>query len=234
MFLNTMKLVFKKKFEKRPQNYSDLIKTAQSVFFWTNGRWDQLDVWQKEIFSLIGSVVVVTILHNISAFDDANEVSRHAALKYRAEMIAEYETIDKPSGSQELNPRYIYFTSKTDYIKNWLKKSEKARKSHRNYLAEIENDLWHYDDDGDVEDYYYDSNNKRKNWNHFQNYSYVSPNVGIPLSLYWFVDKDENNKKFQPSLMTSSIMRKEIIYNDVKILQEKIQHLIFILQNQQN
>ncbi|CAG8754974.1 8675_t:CDS:2, partial [Rhizophagus irregularis] len=177
---------------KRPQNYSDLIKTAQSVFFWTNGRWDQLDVWQKEIFSLIGSVVVVTILHNISAFDDANEVSRHAALKYRAEMIAEYETIDKPSGSQELNPRYIYFTSKTDYIKNW------------------------------------------KNWNHFQNYSYVSPNVGIPLSLYWFVDKDENNKKFQPSLMTSSIMRKEIIYNDVKILQEKIQHLIFILQNQQN
>jgi hypothetical protein len=54
--------------EKRPQNYSDVIKTAQSVFFWTNGRWDQLDqmdVWQIKIFSLIGSVVVVTILHNM-------------------------------------------------------------------------------------------------------------------------------------------------------------------------
>ncbi|CAB5181139.1 unnamed protein product, partial [Rhizophagus irregularis] len=201
-FSSAMFILLDYTIEKRPQNYSDLFRTTESVFFWTNGRWDQLDqwdVWQKEVFSLIGSVAVVTILQNMliaimaSAFDDANEVSRHAALKYRAEMIAEYETIDKPSASQEENPRYIYFTSKMDYIKNWLKKSEKARESHRNYLAEIENDLWHYDDDCDVEDYYYDSNNKRKNWNHFQNYSYVSPIVGIPLSLYWFVDKDENN-----------------------------------------
>ncbi|PKC01416.1 hypothetical protein RhiirA5_426751 [Rhizophagus irregularis] len=196
-----MKLVFKKKFEKRPQNYSDLIKTAQSVFFWTNGRWDQLDVWQKEIFSLIGSVVVVTILHNISAFDDANEVSRHAALKYRAEMIAEYETIDNPFGNQNGNSRYIYFTSKADYIEKWLKKSEKARESHNNFLAEIYND---YDDSDN--DYHYHSNNdnKRKKWNQSQDYSYVSPIVGIPLSLYWFVYEDENNKKFQSSHTTSS------------------------------
>ncbi|CAB4418751.1 unnamed protein product [Rhizophagus irregularis] len=98
-----------------------------------------MDVWQKEIFSLIGSVVVVTILHNISAFDDANEVSRHAALKYRAEMIAEYETIDNPFGNQNGNSRYIYFTSKADYIEK------------------CDNDDYHYHSNND---------NKRKKWNH--------------------------------------------------------------------
>jgi hypothetical protein len=165
-----------------------------------------------------------------SAFDDANEVSRHAALKYRAEMIAEYETIDNPFGNQNGNSRYIYFTSKADYIEKWLKRSEKARESHNNFLAEIYNDY----DDSDNDDY--NNDNKRKNWNQSQDYSYASPIVGIPLSLYWFVDEDENNKKFQPSLTTSSIIRfnntrKEKIYNEVKILQEKVHHLIYVLQS---
>ena len=64
-----------------------------------------------------------------SAFDDAKEVSRHAVLKFRAEMIADYETIEKLFGSKEENPRYIYFTARSDYIERWLKKSEKVRES---------------------------------------------------------------------------------------------------------
>jgi hypothetical protein len=47
-----------------------------------------------------------------SAFNDAKEISRHAALKYKAEIITEYETIDKPFGNQNGNPRYVYFTCK--------------------------------------------------------------------------------------------------------------------------
>ncbi|GBB96952.1 hypothetical protein RclHR1_02880018 [Rhizophagus clarus] len=223
----------------RPQNYSDLLRTTESVFFWTNGRWDQLDqwgVWQKEVFSLIGSVVVATILQNMliaimtSAFDDAKEVSRHATLKYRADVIAEYEAIDKPFGNQNVNPRFIYFTGKTEYIEKWLEKSRRTRENYRNFLAEIDNDhSWHYDDDDDDDDY--DDNDNRRNWFHSHD---TLPNARIPLSLCWFVDEDV--KTFQSSIKTSSIIQvdniqKENIYNEVKILQDKIHHLLNILQN---
>src|SRR2546421_136279 len=72
------------------------------------------------------------------AYDEAKEVGRHAVLKYRAELIADYETIEKPLGNKKGNPRYIYFVGKSDYIEKWLRKSEKARENHKNFLAEID------------------------------------------------------------------------------------------------
>ncbi|CAG8700342.1 16344_t:CDS:2, partial [Rhizophagus irregularis] len=33
------------------------------------------------------------------------------------------------------NPRYIYYIGKSDYIEEWLRKSEKARKNHENFLS---------------------------------------------------------------------------------------------------
>ena len=49
--------------------YVNFIKSVESVFFWTGGRWDQLeqwsDFWPVDVFSIIGSILLVTILQNM-------------------------------------------------------------------------------------------------------------------------------------------------------------------------
>src|SRR5215213_23240 len=79
-------------------------------------------------------------------YDEAKEVARHAALKYRAELISDYETIEKPFGNEKGNPRYIYFIGKSDYIEKWMEKSERSRENHKNsFVNEINNDnSWYY------------------------------------------------------------------------------------------
>ncbi|CAG8710957.1 22959_t:CDS:2, partial [Rhizophagus irregularis] len=109
--------------------YTNFIKSVESVFFWTSGRWDQLEQWNfwpVDVYSIIGSILLVTILQNMliaimtGAYDDAKEIGRHAVLEYRAELIEDYETIEKPLGSKRGNPRYIYYIGKSDYIEECL------------------------------------------------------------------------------------------------------------------
>jgi hypothetical protein len=44
-------------------------KSIKAVFFWTSGRWDQLEQWSGfwpvDVFSIIGGVLLVTILQNM-------------------------------------------------------------------------------------------------------------------------------------------------------------------------
>ena len=67
-------------------------------------------------------------------------------------MIEDYETIEKPFGNERGNPRYIYFIGNTDYIEDWLKKTEEARQSRNSFLTEDNNDLWDCDEDDDDDD----------------------------------------------------------------------------------
>ncbi|PKK61042.1 hypothetical protein RhiirC2_817389 [Rhizophagus irregularis] len=233
--------------------YANLPKSIEAVFFWTNGRWDQLDqwnIWEVDVISIIGSILLVTILQNMliaimtSAFDDAKEISRHAVLKFRAEMIADYETIEKLSGDEDGNPRYIYFTANSNYIERWLKKSKKAREKLKNLLAEVDDDDYDCnDDDDDCDDDNCDDDNSGGNivdsdgnltnslqvpssntFNTLQSEEQV-----IPLSSYWFVDEDEN--KSQTLLITSLKIQSN---DNNQILQDKIDQLIYLLQNQNN
>ncbi|GES91142.1 hypothetical protein GLOIN_2v1471210 [Rhizophagus clarus] len=242
--------------------YTNLLKSIEAVYFWTNGRWDNLDPnnWSIDVFTLIGSILLVIILQNMliaimtSAFDDAKEVSRHAVLKFRAEMIADYETIEKLFDKEE-NPRYIYFSARSDYIERWLKKSEKAREDHKNFSIEGDNgNLCYYGDDvndgNNSDDNDNDSGDDRKLINSLlQDLSSITSQSGelsssywfidedsntsqhgereIPLSSYWFVDEDED--KSQTSLLTSKIQS-----NNNQILQDKIDHLIHLLRKHQN
>src|ERR1044071_3813039 len=48
--------------------YTSFIKSVEAVFFWTSGRWDQLDQWNfwpVDVYSIIGSILLVTILQNM-------------------------------------------------------------------------------------------------------------------------------------------------------------------------
>ncbi|CAG8483301.1 8760_t:CDS:2 [Diversispora eburnea] len=111
--------------------YSHILSSVAAVFFWTNGRWDQLGQWDNYsviIISILGSIILV------GAFETANEEGRAAVQKYRAELIAEYETLEKPFGSKKGNPRYIYYIPNPDLIDNWLEETKKDNEKQRSRL----------------------------------------------------------------------------------------------------
>ncbi|CAG8653493.1 8318_t:CDS:10 [Dentiscutata erythropus] len=125
--------------------FSNFWKSIESVFFWINGRWDQLNQWNFipiDIVTLLASILLTTIMQNMliafmtGAFDDAQSSGEDAVLKYRAELIAEYETLEKLFGPSREDPRYIYYVGKADDLTQWLSKAEEYRLTHRSLLSE--------------------------------------------------------------------------------------------------
>ncbi|CAG8793586.1 13014_t:CDS:2, partial [Acaulospora morrowiae] len=103
------------------------------VYFWLSGRWDQLDQWNFipiDILSLAASLLLVTVMQNMliafmtGVFDDAKSSGKYAVLQYRAELISDYETLEKPFGTGRDNPRWIYYVGRSDEIIEWSKKAE--------------------------------------------------------------------------------------------------------------
>ena len=48
--------------------FAKFTKSVEAVFFWTGGRWDQLDQWDfwpVDVYSFLGSILLVTILQNM-------------------------------------------------------------------------------------------------------------------------------------------------------------------------
>jgi hypothetical protein len=48
--------------------FTNFIKSVESVYFWTGGRWDQLEQWNFwpiDVYSIIASILLVTILQNM-------------------------------------------------------------------------------------------------------------------------------------------------------------------------
>ncbi|CAG8457718.1 5946_t:CDS:2, partial [Dentiscutata heterogama] len=118
----------------RSSNYfSTFASSVEAVFFWTNGRWDQLSNWDStaiDIMSILGSLILVLIFQNLlisfmnGAFTEADMTGKNAARKYRAEMICDYETLEKPLDSKRGNPRYIYYIANSDFIDKWLNENK--------------------------------------------------------------------------------------------------------------
>ncbi|CAG8621252.1 11720_t:CDS:2, partial [Diversispora eburnea] len=125
--------------------YSHILTSVAAVFFWTNGRWDQLDQWDNYsviIISMLGSIILVLIFQNMliafmnGAFETANKAGLAAVQKYRAELIAEYDTLEKPFGSRKGNPRYIYYIPNPDLIDDWLEETKKDNEKQRSRLMD--------------------------------------------------------------------------------------------------
>ncbi|RIB21878.1 hypothetical protein C2G38_1055116 [Gigaspora rosea] len=55
-------------FDINDNYFSNFWKSLESVFFWINGRWDQLDQWNFvpiDILTLLASILLVTIMQNM-------------------------------------------------------------------------------------------------------------------------------------------------------------------------
>ncbi|RHZ78059.1 hypothetical protein Glove_168g166 [Diversispora epigaea] len=134
--------------------YSHFVSSVEAVFFWTNGRWNQLDQWNSytvDVMSILGSIILVLIFQNMliafmnDAFDKANKKSRIAVYRRRAKIIAEYEATKKLFSSRS-GSGYIYYIPDPDLIDTWLKKDEKQISRH---MGESEEFDYSYDDNSD-------------------------------------------------------------------------------------
>ncbi|RHZ80014.1 hypothetical protein Glove_139g244 [Diversispora epigaea] len=146
----------------RLNNYSSaFISSVESVFFWTNGRWNQLDdqdSYTVDVISILGSVILVLIFQNLliafmnGAFENASEESRTAAHRYRAELVAEYEALEKPFHSKRGNPRYIYYIPDPNVIDTWLTETKKVEKQKLRLMGENSAELLDLTDFEDSDD----------------------------------------------------------------------------------
>jgi hypothetical protein len=146
-------------------------------------------------------------------------------------LIEDYETIEKPLGSKRGNPRYIYYIGKSDYIEEWSRKSEKARKNHENFLSKVDDkNPW----DDDIEDN--DDDDDNEIGYHYQDtYSTEADSIAsprreeIPLSLYWFVDENREKLlkllKSKPSFIIQNNNNNTNTQDETRILKEKIQSM---------
>ncbi|CAG8505382.1 15596_t:CDS:2 [Funneliformis mosseae] len=208
-------------------HFAKIFKSIEAVYFWINGRWDQLDQWDFwpiDFFSIIASILLVTILQNMliaimaGAYDQAKEISKHAALKYRAELIADYELFDKPFGNRKGDPRYIFYFGKTDYIEKWLERSEKFRESYKNFLEEIEGaNPWSYDDD--------DSDNL----DHFQKFHHHSHSYTCSSGL---PDDDSEILNSQKRIVPLFQSMEQDISEKLRLMEDKIKQIISLKNRQ--
>ncbi|CAG8808646.1 2404_t:CDS:2, partial [Racocetra persica] len=70
------------------------------------------------------------------AFDAAQSSGEDAVLKYRADLIFEYETLVKLFGKTREDSRYIYYVGKSDDLDQWLSKVEEYSLTHKSLLDE--------------------------------------------------------------------------------------------------
>ncbi|RHZ86145.1 hypothetical protein Glove_54g118 [Diversispora epigaea] len=155
--------------------YSNFFSSVEAVLFWTNGRWDQLDQWNNygiDVISILGSIILVLIFQNMliafmnDAFDKANKEGHIVAYKHHAQLIAEYDALEKPFGSKRGNPRYIYYIPNPDMINTWLKETKKDEKHLDDDGHNSENDEKHLDcNDNDDDNYISDDNDSHNSDN---------------------------------------------------------------------
>ncbi|RHZ83306.1 hypothetical protein Glove_97g62 [Diversispora epigaea] len=134
--------------------YSSFVLSVEAIFFWTNGRWNQLgqlDNYVENLMSILGSIILVLIFQNLliafmnGTFDEANKESRTAAYRYRTERI---EALEKPFSKKD-NPRYIYYIPDPDMIDTWLRETKKDEEQKLRLMGENLADLTDFDDDCD-------------------------------------------------------------------------------------
>ncbi|RHZ44909.1 hypothetical protein Glove_707g4 [Diversispora epigaea] len=188
--------------------YSDLLSSIIAVFFWTNGRWDQLNQWDSFAviaMSILGSIILVLIFQNMliafmnGAFDKSYKADHTEAYRYRIDLIAEYESLEKFSDNERDNPRYIYYIPNPNVIGTWLDEKQKFHPMDKNldeltdsdYSDDCDDD---FDDDLDSDDSDHGDKNSLKIIIQNHDNSHIQNDV-IFIDEEIFVTSSKSNKK---------------------------------------
>ncbi|PKB96218.1 hypothetical protein RhiirA5_404490 [Rhizophagus irregularis] len=126
----------KSEFDDKDNPFSEFLTSIEAAYFWTAGNWvqrDMFDFWAVDLFSIIASVLFVTILQNMfialmsGVYERAANKGRQALLRFRARQIADYEALHHIHiWPREPDPKYIYYIGKSKNFEEWSNKREQC------------------------------------------------------------------------------------------------------------
>ncbi|CAG8453561.1 13580_t:CDS:10 [Rhizophagus irregularis] len=100
-----------------------------ATYYWLNGNFvqrDTFDFWAVEVFTFIGSILLITILQNMliafmgGVYEEAATKGRQALLRFRANQIANYEALHHYYfSSHDYDPKYIYYIRRSEHFETW-------------------------------------------------------------------------------------------------------------------
>ncbi|POG75683.1 hypothetical protein GLOIN_2v1475233 [Rhizophagus irregularis DAOM 181602=DAOM 197198] len=144
-----------------------------ATYYWLNGNFvqrDTFDFWAVEVFTFIGSILLITILQNMliafmgGVYEEAATKGRQALLRFRANQIANYEALHHYYfSSHDYDPKYIYYIRRSEHFETWYE----DRKNDGPIFKDVEKkstfaefvfkdkvydkfSIWKYDDDDDI------------------------------------------------------------------------------------
>ncbi|CAG8584837.1 21565_t:CDS:10 [Rhizophagus irregularis] len=126
----------KSEFDDKDNPFSEFLTSIEAAYFWTAGNWvqrDMFDFWAVDLFSIIASILFVTILQNMfialmsGVYERAANKGRQALLRFRARQIADYEALHHIHiWPREPDPKYIYYIGKSKNFEEWSNKREQC------------------------------------------------------------------------------------------------------------
>ncbi|CAG8703340.1 6865_t:CDS:2 [Funneliformis caledonium] len=132
----------------------NFITSFLSTYNWLNGAYLQDDVWNLWAVTFItffGSFFLVTILQNMfiafmgGVYSNAYEKGRVTLLRFRADIISDYEALDKiyfyPPPPE---PEYIYYVGKSESHESWDENVKKCE--NKNLYDDYESEKKNEDD----------------------------------------------------------------------------------------
>ncbi|GBC09935.1 hypothetical protein RclHR1_09210004 [Rhizophagus clarus] len=115
--------------DRNDNPFSSFSTSIMAAYFWLNGdmvQRDHFDFWVIDLFTLIASIFIVTVLQNMliafmsGVYERAENKGRQALLRFRANQIADYEALEKfHFRPPEPEPKYIYYIGQSKNFQEW-------------------------------------------------------------------------------------------------------------------
>ncbi|PKY51632.1 hypothetical protein RhiirA4_546667 [Rhizophagus irregularis] len=158
--------------DKNDNPFSSFSAAIMAAYFWLNGdmvQRDHFDFWVIDLFTLIASIFIVTVLQNMliafmgGVYERAETKGRQALLRFRANQIADYEALEHfHFWPPEPEPKYIYYIGQSKNFQEWYQKrkddqgeiykdfEEKPTNIITQAFKDVDYDetsIWQFDDD---------------------------------------------------------------------------------------
>ncbi|CAB4389950.1 unnamed protein product [Rhizophagus irregularis] len=158
--------------DKNDNPFSSFSAAIIAAYFWLNGdmvQRDRFDFWVIDLFTLIASIFIVTVLQNMliafmgGVYERAETKGRQALLRFRANQIADYEALEHfHFWPPEPEPKYIYYIGQSKNFQEWYQKrkddqgeiykdfEEKPTNIITQAFKDVDYDetsIWQFDDD---------------------------------------------------------------------------------------
>ncbi|CAB4389896.1 unnamed protein product [Rhizophagus irregularis] len=127
----TLNITLKSDFDPTSSDnpFASFFNAILATYFWISGdmvQRDQFDFWAVDVYTLIGSIVLVIVLQNMliafmsGVYEDAATKSRQTLLRHQANHIANYEALHHIHfWNPEPEPKHIYYFGQSKSLEEW-------------------------------------------------------------------------------------------------------------------